>query len=60
LFEVAFGEAEEPLALALGIYVFAEALCMCCQLKMKATAIRFAQLLNNTHAVESVRALPAT
>jgi hypothetical protein len=55
---VAFGEAEEPLAL--DIYVFAGALCMCCQLKMKATAIRFAQLLNSTCAVESVaRALPA-
>jgi hypothetical protein len=53
LFEVAFGEVEEPLAL--DIIFFVEALYMCCQLEMKATTIRFAQLLTTTYTVETVR-----
>jgi hypothetical protein len=58
LFEVAFGEVEEPLALDINLFV--EALYMCCQLELKATTIRFAQLLTTTYTVETVRALPPT
>jgi hypothetical protein len=56
LFEVAFGEVEEPLAL--DINVFVEALYMCCQMKMKTTTIRFAKLLFSNYSLEAVRALP--
>ena len=42
LFEMALGDVEEPLAL--DINVFVEALCMCCQLEMKATTIRASDL----------------